>query len=67
MDFFLKVDCIPRRVGVFRILNDLHGLKKPQAKFQEKKKKNLKSIFFLPLLRTKFTFFGKPCSKQNKT
>ena len=64
MDFFLKVDCIPRRVGVFRILNDLHGLKKPQAKFQEKKDKNLKSFFFLFCARNS-PFSGNRV--QNKT
>ena len=46
LDFFLKLDSIPERVGVFRKLNDFHSLKKPQAKFQEKKKKNLKSKNF---------------------
>ena len=50
MDFFVKVDSIPRRVGVFRILNDFHGLKKPQAKFQETKKKQSQVNFF-PLSR----------------
>ena len=64
MDFFLKVDSIPRRVGVFRILNDFHGLKKPQAKFQEKKDKNLKSFFFLFCARNS-PFSGNRV--QNKT
>ena len=46
MDFFLKVDCIPRRVGVLGNLNDFHGLKKPQTKSWEKKKKKVRPNFF---------------------